>query len=353
MAVLLGLLNQADMYAQRVTSVGIAQVFRAVDESMAEHNRQLNALMALFTRPVTDPQTRYWAAGSTRNQPLDENGRARPVKPSAYYTVGFPLQMSGSAWGRNYVTSVKMTVEEVARITAMLQDGDSRWMRDHLLAALFYENGTTPWTFTDAQYGALSVYGLANGDTTTYQIMAGADSAATDDHVKGATSITEALFQDIHDELVEHPENGPDVIAFIPTASRATVEALTNFYPVSDSNLRSGSGVTELVRSLNVATPGELIGYVAGVHVYVWRSMPDNYIIGTTVGGEPALALRQEMEPALQGFNRVADRNDYPWYETQYLRIAGFGAWNRAGAVVYRTDSASYAIPTGYSSPMP
>lgn len=353
MAVLLGLLTEQDIAAQRVTDVGVAQVFRSIDESVAEHNRQLNALMNLFAVRRTDHQTRYELAGVTRSQPLDANGRARPIKPSGYYTVGFPIQGSGNAWGRNYRTSVKMTVGEVARVTAMMMDGDSRWMRDHVLAALFYENSTTPWTFPDPDYGDLSVYGLANGDTTTYQIMSGADSAATDDHVLGVASLAASTFRTVHDELVEHPENQGEVIALIPTASVATVEALTEFYPVADPNLRSGSGVTELARTLNIATPGKLIGYVEGVWVYEWASMPADYLIGTTVGGEPALAMREDPEMELQGFKRVADRNDYPWYETQYARWCGFGAWNRVGAVVVRTNNATYAVPTGYGSPMP
>ena len=353
MAVLLGLLNQADLYDNRVTTVGVQQVSNAINESVAEHNRQLNALLALFATTRTDPQTNYKLAGATRNQPLDENGRARPIKFGGSYTVGFPLHMSGNAWGANFVTSEEMTVGEVADIMSTLMDGDSRWMRDHLLAALFYENSTTPWTFTDPLFGALSIYGLANGDTTTYQILSGADSAATDDHVKGATAVTEAVFQDIHDELVEHPGNGSDIIAFIPTASSATVQALTNFYPVPDANLVSGVAVTQFTGVLNATVPGELIGYIAGCKVVVWSGMPSNYILGVAAGGAPALALRQKSTPSLQGFKEVAQRNDHPWYERQYLRIAGFGAWNRVAAIVYRTDSASYAIPTGYSSPMP
>ncbi len=353
MAVLLGLLAEQDLAGQRVTTVGVRQVLDSVNQSVAEHNRQLTALMALFATTRTDAQTRYELAGSTRSQPLDANGRARPIKPSGYYTVGFPLQGSGNAWGKNYRTSVKMTVGEVARVVSTILDGDSRWMRDHVLAALFYENSTTPLTFSDPQYGDLSVYGLANGDSTTYQIIAGADSAATDDHVKGAAALTEAVIQDIHDELVEHPENAGAVVAFIPTASQTTVEALTNFYPAPDANLRSGAGVTELARSLNITTPGKLIGYVAGTWIYVWAGMPSNYILGTTVGGTPALAMRQDPEPELQGFKEVAERNDYPWYETQYARWCGFGAYNRVGTVVYRTNNGTYAIPTGYSSPMP
>ena len=353
MAVLLGLLNQADLYATRVTTLGIQVVQRSIDESVAEHNRQLDALMNLFVTRRTDPQTRYLAAGATRLQPLDENGRARPIKPGGYATVGFPLHDAGIAWGRNYRTSVKMTVQEVGRIVAMMQDADSRWMRDHLLAALFFENSTTPWSFTDPQFGAISIYGLANGDTQTYEILSGADAAATDDHVKGAAALTEAVLQDIHDELVEHPENGPEIIAFIPTASRATVEALTNFYPITDPNLTSGVAVTQFTAALGVSVPGELIGYCAGCKIVVWPGMPADYALGIAAGGEAPLALREEPEAELQGFKKVADRNDHPWYEQQYLRVAGFGAWNRVGAIVVRTNNGTYAIPTGYGSPMP
>lgn len=353
MAVLLGLLNQLDLADQRVTTVGVDQVFDSIEQSVAEHNRQLDALMRLFAEPTTEFQLRYELAGVTRNQPLDENGRARPIKPAGYYTTAFPIIDSGNAWGANYKTSVKMTMREMRRIIATMLDGDSRWMRDHVLAALFFENSTTPWTFTDPLHGSLSIYGLANGDTVTYQILAGADQAATDDHVKGAGSITAAVFTDIYNELKEHPENDGEVIALIPTASRATVEGLTGFYPKADPNIREGTGVTVLARELDVSVPGELFGYIDGVWLYEWRSMPTNYIIGTTVGGVPALRMREEPEAELRGFRRVADRNDHPWYESQYARYAGFGAYNRVGAIVYKTDNATYSIPSGYGSPMP
>lgn len=354
MAVLAGLLNQADLAAQRVTTIGVRQVFDAIDQSLIEHNRQLNALMNLFVRRTTEFQVQYELAGVTRNQPLDANGRARPILTTGSYTVAFPIIDSGNAWGKNWKTSVKLTVGEVARIVSMIMDGDSRWMRDHVLAALFFENSTSPWTIVDeGGHGTLSIYGLANGDTTTYQILAGADSAATDDHVKGAAAVTAAVFLDIHDELVEHPENQGEVIVLIPTASKAAVEGLAGFYPIADPNLRSGSGVTELARSLNVAVPGTVFGYIEGCWCVEWRSMPAGYLIGTTVGGVPALGMREEPEAELQGFNRVAERNDYPWFESQYARSCGFGAWNRVGAIVYKTDNATYAIPTGYTSPMP
>jgi hypothetical protein len=64
------------------------------------------------------------------------------------------------------------------------------------------------------------------------------------------------------------------------------------------------------------------------------------------------LRMRQETIPALQGFQKVATRNDHPFLEDHWERIAGFGAWNRVGVVVYLIGQSSYSIPTGYSSPM-
>ena len=76
-------------------------------------------------------------------------------------------------------------------------------------------------------------------------------------------------------------------------------------------------------------------------------------MVAITTGGERPLKMREEDVASLQGFRKVAERNDHPFYESQYLRIAGFGAFNLVGALIYRIGSASYSIPAGYSVPMP
>jgi len=62
--------------------------------------------------------------------------------------------------------------------------------------------------------------------------------------------------------------------------------------------------------------------------------------------------MREEPEAELQGFQQVARRDDHPFYESQWLRIAGFGGYNRVGAVVRRIGNGSYAVPTNYGCPM-
>lgn len=353
MSVPYGFINLQNVYDQRVEVVGIPEVNRAIDATLAEHNRQLAALMALFATPTTEYKVRYKTPTAARLQPLDEQGRARPIRQAGYYDVAFPLQDAGIAWGQTYKATQKMTVREAANVLNTLLTADRRWMRDHLLAALF---ANTSWTFTDDEHGSLTIKGLANSDTDTYLIQAGTDAGTTDTHyLATANAIADATnpFDTIYQELTEHPENTGEVVALIPTDLKASVEALATFHPITDPNLDMGAQAVRVVGGLGAQLPGMLLGYTeAKVWIAEWKSLPSGYIVATTTGGDRPLAMRQDATPSLQGFNRVADRNDYPFYESQYLRIAGFGAWNRVNGLVYRIGNGSYAVPTNYTSPM-
>jgi hypothetical protein len=350
MAYLYGFINMKDLYARRVTEVGVDEVNVAIERSVAEHNRQMDALMGLFVRRTTEFKTRFRTPVAARLQPLDNNGRALPIKPAGQYDVSFPLQQAGTAWGTNSVTGAYMTVEEAAEATAAMMDADFRWMRDHLLNAFFVDGS---YTFTDELHGALTVYGLASGDATTYNIQSGSDTEATDDHVQGTASLANATFTGLYTELLEHPENSGEVVALVSSADRAAIEALSLFYPIANRNLRPGNSATVLDANLSVSLPGDVFGMVDRVWVAEWRSMPSNYLVAFTTGGEQPVAMREDPIAELRGFNRVADRTDYPWFERQYRRRAGFGAWNRVGAVILRTNNATYAAPTGYGALMP
>lgn len=354
-AVLYGFMGLKDLFDRRLTQVGTSVVNQAIQASVAEHNRQMAAFLSLFARPTTDFKVRYTTPTAARLQPLDANGRARPIKPTGHYDVAFPLQMAGGAWGVNYLSRIKMTVGEANEATSTLISADYRWVRDHVLAAL-YTNASWSYDDKDDPAGALTIKGPANGDTDVYLIQDGADSAAIDDHFKAqAAAIADGSnpFPTIYSELVEHPENQGQVIVFAPTNLMATIQALTNFKQNTDPNVRPSANSSVLVGSLGVPVPGIVSGYVDKCWVVEWKALPDNYMIGITTDGETPLAMRQHAEAELQGFNMVAQRDDHPFYESQWLRAAGFGAWNRVGAVIQRIGNGSYAIPTNYTSPMP
>lgn len=352
--VLYGFQSLQHLWAQRVSEIGVDVISTAIQQSVEEHNRQLDAMLNLFAQRTTAFKTRFKTPLAARLQPLDQNGRAYPIVPIGQYDLAFPLQDGGTAWGANYKTRAKMTVQEANDITATMLSADMRWVRDHIMAALF---ANSAWTFTDPEHGSLTVQGLANNDSAVYQVMAGGDSGATDNHYlaqAAAISNTDDPFPVIKAELEEHPENGGQVVALIPSNLKTAVRGLAGFVPLADANLRLGANLSQLVGDLGVPVPGEVFGYHDdGVWLCEWRSLPSNYIIATTTEGVRPLAMREEPEPELQGFRQVATREDHPFWESQWLRSAGFGAWNRVGALVYRVGNASYAIPTGYASPMP
>ena len=350
---LYGFMNLKDLATRRVTEVGMGVVWDAIQATVAEHNRQMDAIMSLFAIRTSDFKERFISPTVARLQPLDDNGRARPIKTAGFYDVAYPLQAGGAAWGANYVTRAKMTVQEANDMTATLISADIRWMRDHVLAAL-YANAS--WTFTDDLKGALTVQGLANSDAVKYLLLAGADAGATDTHyLAQAAAIADGTnpFPTIFDELKEHPENQGEVLALIPSNLKATAKALAEFNAFTDPNLQKGSANDVVVGTLGVQIPGELIGYTdSKVWIAEWRSLPNDYIVAVTTDGARSLKMREHEETPLQGFNLVAQRDDHPFYESQWLRYAGFGAFNRVGAVVYRIGNASYAVPTNYGSPL-
>jgi hypothetical protein len=353
--VLYGFHNLRDLLTERVTDSNIGVVNQAIDDTLAEHNRQMAALLSLFVTETTEFKRRFVSAKNKRLQPLDEVGRARPTKRAGYYEVAWPIQDAGDAFGVDYVTRVKMTIQEVNNWLAETIIADKRWMRDHILSALFTN---VTWTYPDQLHGDLTIQPLANNDGVLYNVMSGADAGAQATHHIGQANAIGAgadnPYPVLQSLLMNHPENGGTVVALIPSGLRATTEALATFHTKTPDALTLGSGSTQLTGTLGVTVPGRVLGYEeSDVWVVEWPSMPANYIIAVATEGERPLAMRQHPEPELQGFKRIADRDDHPWYEAQYARRAGFGAWNRVGAAVIEISDASYDIPTNYAAPMP
>lgn len=347
---LYGFHNLQDVKDARITGSLVEAVNDAINLAVAAYNEELRLMLDLFADPTTLYTEKYAQISDNVLQPLDTNGRALPVKPSGYYDVAFPIMMAGSAWGANYVSRIKMTVADAERATAQMIRGDRNWMRRQILTGLF---AAATWTYVDPLYGTLTIQPLAlAGDGVTYGTVSG--NAATDTHgLAQANAIgagADNPYPLIYADLVEHPQNSGDVVVFIPTALKATTVALATFNPVADPNIQTGSGTDRLTGTLGISHPGKLIGYEdSGCWIVEWPSLPSTHMVAIMTGGDRALGMRQDPEPELQGFNRVADRDDHPFYESQWLRRAGFGARNRVGAIAYRVGNGTYAAPTGYA----
>jgi hypothetical protein len=346
-----GFRDLRDQLDETINEQLIPVINTAITETVAFHNEEMNRVLDIFVKPTTEYKLRYKTPTEARLQPLDEHGRARKIRVGAQYDVGFPLQAAGLAEGATDTTRILETVGDVAEITSTMTMADKTWMLEHILATLF---AVADWTYTDERHGALVVKPLANGDAQTYLGRNG--SSATADHNTGQAGAIADLtnpFPGIYSRLTRPMGSNGRVISFVASNLVADITGLGDFREPADPNIRLGANSDELVGTLPAGTPGEPIGYTNRVWIVDWPRIPDNYIVSIIEGGERPVAMREYEVAALRGFRRAGERNDYPYFETQFKRDAGFGIWNRTGADVMEIGDASYDVPTGFEVPMP
>ena len=355
MAVLYGFHGLVDILDNRAATVDQDILSDAIQAAVNAHNADVQQSLALFAnKRTTDPQIGVNQMAEGELQPLDEWGRPQPRRPPPPVARYAPLYMAGDSIASNYITEQKMTVQEVNDRLQSVLLADTKWLRRQILSALFTN---ASYNYTDPQYGTLAISTLANGDSETF-IRSASGTASADTHHKGNATLTEAVLTDIRAELIEHDENGGDsaqVVVFVPTASVATVQGFTNHIDAPDQNLTFGTGVNQYTGSFSATAPGTPIGYnaEARVHLREWSRMPSDYAIGVTDSGLSPLIMREDEVTALRGFHEWPERRDTPYLQRIWVRRAGFAAYNRVGACVYRTNNGTYAIPTGYSAPNP
>lgn len=349
-SLLYGFYQLKDYANQLAIEVNRDLLISAVQMSAAEHNRTINTMLNLFAEPTVKYKERFQGAVNARLQPLDENGRALPIKGSTY-DVSYPIQMGGSAWGTNFVTQQKRTVQDLNNDTSNMYTADANWMADHILAGLFY-NGSG-WVNQDPEWGDLTVVGLANGDSTSY-VINGSAPAADNHYLFQAAAIADATnpYPTIRTELIEHPENPDNIFHFTSSSLVATTKGLATFTGLSDPNVIAADTTRTITGDPNVGYPGTLYGRVDNGWAIEWPRIPAGYIISVAVGGTPPLAMRQDPQAVLQGFKSQGERNDFPYFESQWFRRAGFGGRNRIGAAVTLIGAGAYSIPTNFGSPM-
>jgi len=353
-----GFIGLEHLTAERVNTVGVETVWNAIQESLVEHSRQINGLMSSFVEQTTTAKERRMLPGSGTMQPLDEWGNPRVVRESGYYDVAYPIQGAGHAWGTNRVTRALITVDEVNRQTIEAMRRDQDWLKRHIMAAVF---DNVSWDYDDKVgpngsdgLGSITIEPLANTDTVTY-LRTGGSSAVDEHYLAQASSIDDSNnpFDDIYEELKEHPSNMDPVVVYIATNLVANTEALTAFVPVSDPEVMYGTGVDQLRSPIDRGLGDEVIGRVNKCWIIEWRSLPDSYMIGHAQGAGPVLKMREYPAESLQGLIAEGFSPDGAMEEIRSIRYAGFGVANRVAACVQYIGSGSYSIPSGYGAPLP
>ena len=351
-----GFTQFSHLATDRLTStVGQQAIFDAVTESAVEHNRVVTEMQSVLVQLTTDNKVRYKLPGVGTLQPLTELGKPRNIREAGQYDVAYPIQSAGTAWGTTRVSRAKMTIDEANRLTveALRRDGD--WMKRHMLGAL-YDN--TTWSFTDEEFGALTIQPLANADGTLYpRIGGGTEDSQHYQFQAGAISdgATTNPYPVIWDQLMLHLSNqGNDVIVFIPSNITAATEALTDFTPVTDMDITPGSATDTI--SGNIASKRHFGDRVLGKSnkcwIVEWAELDDDHLLAIVEGADQVLSQREHPESALQGIIVEFEDVNGNLKDTSFIRMTGFGVRNRVGAMLFQVSNGSYAIPTNFTNPL-
>jgi hypothetical protein len=362
-----GFLSLADLYAQRVNTVGVNKVYDAIALNTAEYNRVVSAMMSLLVQRTVVAQEQVELSGAGTLQPIGPDGNPYPTVPSGNYTVAYPLWGAGDAWGTNRVTRAFLTVQELDRFSQESQRKDKDWLIRQILGALFYG---AAYNFSDVSVsragykglGTISVKPLALSSETTvlYNLRGGAAPAADSHYYAQAAAIADLTnpFPTIYTELMEHPANSGPLVTYINGAQKVAVTTLAEFVGVGSSGINYGSAVSTAQDMAGLVGPGTtLLGKLESSDIWVVEmpTIPAGYQLTVATGAEPVLAMREYDAPELQGFFPETENVDGNHWINRMLRFAGFGVRNRVGAVVsYCGTSGTYAAPSGYSTmPLP
>lgn len=353
-----GFLSLKDVFANRVTQLNTGVLNNALVQSAAEWTRLMDqALMRLATR-TTLASERYRLPGSGSLQPIDQWGNPLPVKGGAYYTVGYPIQGGGTAWGNNRVSREMMSVEDANQYTVDAQRRDADWLIRHMLAALFTN---VTYTFTDdtrPEDPTITVQPLANADGTLFPIVGG-DSDDVTHYLAQAAAIDDDHdpFLAVFNALRVHPSNAGRIVSYIPSNLTDDVGGMTDFVDVGDPDILLGDQSDRIVGNMaDIQGFGDrVLGKMKGTRQWIveWSRLPDNYIYSQAIDApDSPLAMREYPSAALQGLFPEAYSPDGNRAEYRFLRYAGFGARNRVSAAITRIGSGSYGIPAGYTAPL-
>ena len=348
-----GFHNQQDILERRVAEVDQNVVYDAIREAMAFYNQELTDSLSLFVRSVGGEHSVGYQppAESARLQGMDEWGRPIPRRIPAPMARRIPLFMAQDSIAANWLTRRRITVQEVADRVEFLQEADTNWMRDQMMAAIFTNTG---YTFADQQHGQFTVATFANNDTETYFRDTG--SSGTDNHylADASATATTVILTNMAAELKEHRDNSGEVLVFANTADIPGIRALPGFTVRADPNVSLGVAVNQYVGGPGVSHPGVLRGYDddAMVHIIEWPRLPAGYLVAVMTGGGRPVAMREDELPALRGFQEIYERVDEPYLQRIWMRRAGFAAHNRVGIVVQRLGNASYAPPANLTAPL-
>lgn len=359
---LYGMLGIAELAADRTYASQVGQVilYDAIDQIFQRYSVDLQRAIRLFVAGQTpDFSYKFKLAGGGRAQRKGVQSRPGVLKQSGEWNVALPLWDYGDSLAEDRITFAYLTVAELdTRInTILIRDTNTyRW---EILRAMF---SNVNRTFDDELGGALTIRGLANGDSTTFPPIIGSENTLTSHqhyvatgYIVSAISDTNDPFPTAVDHLEEHfgtPDGGANVLFLHAANMTDDLQALAQYEIVQPSNVTLGND-ERVAFNIPAGIPGRVHGRSSTDQAWLseWRWLPDDYAIAIHLDQQAPLRERVDRpETGLgTGLQLVSTDSMFPVRQAIYERRYGLAVQNRLAAVVLHFTAGAYAIPTGFT----
>lgn len=346
-----------------VVTLDQRELFTVAQEYLDRYTAEFRAASSILVAQTTEEYKLFYnLPGGGRMQRRGGQAQSHAVKTFGNWDVGLPIEEFGDQIAGTMHALNRMNLERFQNNLDTVRIRNLNTRRFMMLKAIL--NNVT-WTFTDEDYGSISIYPLANGDANLFPPLRGSETEATANNYAGSNYATSSISDTnnpiafIVGKLTERfgvEQGGSNIVTFINSAEKAKVEALADFTEVPDRFVIPGLNVNKVTGMPLV--PGVIIGRASGSWISEWPDMPATYMFGTHLGQSAPLLERvpETRYGGRAGLHiaasnaRGADAANYPWDQTHYEDWFGYGAGNRLnGYVLQLVASTSYTIPTAYA----
>jgi hypothetical protein len=359
MAEFYGILTRGDA-ARLINEVGQRQVWDLAQKYLATYNAQFQqAQRFLVQATVTEPTLRYYLPGGGRMQRRGGLAPSHAIRTGGQWDAAFPIEEFGDQIAATRTTLAKMTVEKFNNVLESVRIRDMNTRRFEMLKAVL---NNTARSFVDDDAGTLTIQPLANGDATLYPPLMGTEvettiqSYASSGYAPAAISDANNPIRTIVTQLTARfgtSTTESNIAVMIHQDNASKVEDLTDFDEVNDRFIIAGANADRLT-GMPVGVPGRLIGRCSGAWVFIWPSMPSNYMFGLDLD-MPRPIMERVPQPGtglvggLQLITETADAVNYPFDQSHFESHFGYGAGNRLnGYALFLDAGGAYVIPAAY-----
>lgn len=340
-------------------TVGQQAILSAIQDYLMRRDEMVDMLISIFVAENTENhKERYKLPGNGRMQDMGFAPSTRPAltRVTGEWDVAYPLRSYQSGIGWDRITMSYFTVGDMERHVSGVDIENRNSVRYALLKRIF---DNTQTTFSDPNWGSLSIEPGANGDSVTYPPVIGSEAQAAEDHylesgyAASAISDTNNPYVTIEADLVHHfgkSQGNDNVAVFIHSDEKSVTEDLTDFTEITDRFVIPGTQTATLT-GLPMMHPGRVIGRTNGCWVIEWDWIPSGYMVGVHLDAQPP--LKRRVDPAdtglTPGLQLIFDEEDFPHSAQYWENRYGFGAGNRLNLVVMELGTGgTYTIPTAY-----